>query len=384
MSQRESTTPTGNGFRANRSDSHSGGSNMMLPPPLGFHRSRALSTTFSAELYSLGYAVSRVSIDNKFVTILIGLNDMSIRSGQYIRTLLVNVRENDEKSKPVAGILLEGDPIQTKIKALFGLRPKSMDDGMLKNYQFCELISQTVYKGLSLYASADGCVVNAKKALSFFSDGHVDHVVRRALCAPSLDAAIQGVIVYDETFDLNYQVALGINDDAEYSADQLDTISLVSRLHKAGLVDNPTSFDQMASAFGLNPASLEEGFHGPIDLGPVQVNFEYIGLSYKESPRFSYARSREFHDPVLWLPNGYAISALYYFRPGLHGFDIGGHNRLNKHRFRSHGVIVIAPVRLRFLDLAENQAMAWNIFIAEAVKYYDVIHRNNHMHALGT
>jgi len=354
----------------------------LLPQPLGFSRSREFNTTFEVAAYTHGYAVSRVQIDDKFVTILIGLGALPGRNGVYIRTLLVNLRKGTEKSRPVAGIRIEGDPLNTKAKHRFGLRPSMFEGDDLANFEICERISQVVYKGLRMYASADGCVVDGRKALSFFGDGYIDHTVKRAMQAGSLVEAIQRVIIYDDTFDLNYQVALGIHDvEPEYRGEQLHSISLAERLHKAGLLDNPDSFDQMVQSFGLKPDSFgKDGFFGPIKIGSKTVSFDYIGTD-RGKRSFCYARSRDFHDPVLWGRNAFTTGNLHYFRAGLFGFDLGTNNDLNADKFRSYGVTIVAPYRLRFLNLAERQAEAWDCFIAEAVKMYDLIGRNNRARA---
>jgi hypothetical protein len=354
----------------------------LLPQPLGFSRSREFHTSFDPMMYPHGYAVSRVQIEDNYITILIGLGALPAQSKVYIRTLLVNLRKEDDKSRPVAGIRLEGDPLNTKAKHRFGLRPSMFEGNDLANFEICERVSQVVYKGLRLYASADGCVVNGRLALSFFGDGYIDHTIKRAMQACSLVEAIQRVIIPDDTFDLNYQVALGIHDvESKYQGEDLHSVSLAERLHKAGLLDNPDSFDQMYMGFGLKPESFTElGYFGPIKIGSKTVSFSYHGTD-RGKRSFCYARSHDFHDPVLWGKNGFTTGSLHYFRAGLFGFDIGVNNDLNAHKFRSYGVTIVAPYRLRFLNLAERQAEAWDCFIAEAVKMYDLMGRNNRARA---
>jgi len=321
----------------------------VLPANPGFVKRRVLDARFDPRSFQASMCC-RLQIEHSDVTIIAGLGQLPIGGGGYLHTLLIKWSNPLVKNEAFKGIIYEGSPFNPHRKA-GNMRLDTIPDADVATVQACDNIGQALLKALALYASLDGCVLNSKKAIEFFGEGHIDIFLSDVLSYGHI-AALKRCDPFsvERVPDLYYETGLGIvyDDTSELPAIGKSDPGVTTPRFIGRPIDQ---FDQMRRAFGDDPWFKDLGptFRGTHGMFTGRVHFE--GLSGGNT-NFHYAwnsaatvpGNRDYGDPG---------EPIVYYRPAIRGTDVFARADLIAMKIRFIGVIIVTTKRLSFEDMRE-------------------------------
>jgi hypothetical protein len=215
------------------------------------------------------------------VSIFAGLGHNLTGGGACLKTLLINVRKDGEKT-PSAGVSFEANMLSNYGQSKFGLRPTHMSQEESLDYSLCDNIGQDLIAILASNADMHGCRIDSRKFLEFSGSGHLDSFLMDLLFEGRDVAFKRHDYNSVELFaDLDFEIGVGINHevDAEFTTSMQVVDEFVSREHEFEQYNNVTAIRSLLQAVGSR--SCNDELH---ELPPDILNQLVSGQMYFHRP----------------------------------------------------------------------------------------------------
>jgi len=165
-----------------------------------------------------GLKAARVKIEDRIVTIFIGMGISPIDSGPYIRTIAIHHEVNG--SDQPFGMALEGNPLSPDTSPGRGMTFNYLSESHLLMFLEQKRVLETVMTGLKKFGAIMGASVNSKAISLAFEYGLIEDLLAVSLINKDIPG---GIARWDQDSvesctELCFEVGLGISPDDEENA----------------------------------------------------------------------------------------------------------------------------------------------------------------------